>query len=52
MDIGLIATMNGRERTLAEWKAMFSQADPGFKFQKVIETPGSMLAMLEFVWDP
>ncbi|KAK8133248.1 S-adenosyl-L-methionine-dependent methyltransferase [Apiospora kogelbergensis] len=52
MDLGLIATMNGRERTLAEWKAMVAEADPRFKFQKVTETTGSMLAMLEWVWEP
>lgn len=52
MDIGLIATMNGRERTLAEWKAMVAEADSRWKFQKVTENAGSMLAMLEWVWEP
>ena len=52
MDIGLIATMNGRERTLAEWKAMVAEAHPGFKFQKATGTKGSVLSILEWIWDP
>ncbi|GKT85912.1 sterigmatocystin 8-O-methyltransferase [Colletotrichum tofieldiae] len=52
MDIGLLATMNGRERTLDEWKAMISQADPRFVVKDVVQPKGSMLAMMEIVWNP
>ncbi|KAI6443378.1 hypothetical protein MCOR17_011415 [Pyricularia oryzae] len=49
MDMGLIATMNGRERTLNEWKAMIKEADPRFLLTKVSQSPGSMLAVFEIV---
>ncbi|KAI6336456.1 hypothetical protein MCOR28_009125 [Pyricularia oryzae] len=52
MDMGLIATMNGRERTLNEWKAMIKEADPRFLLTKVSQSPGSMLAVFEIVWTP
>lgn len=52
MDMGLIATMNGRERTLKEWKAMIKEADPRFLLTKVSQSPGSMLAVFEIVWTP
>lgn len=52
MDIGLLATMNGRERTLKEWKAIIAEADPRFVLQNVVQPRDSMLAVMEIVWNP
>ncbi|KAJ4403640.1 hypothetical protein N0V82_010617 [Gnomoniopsis sp. IMI 355080] len=52
MDLGLIATMNGRERTLNEWKAIVHEADPRFVISNVFQSPDSMLAIIEIVWMP
>ncbi|KAJ4387226.1 hypothetical protein N0V93_007815 [Gnomoniopsis smithogilvyi] len=52
MDLGLIATMNGRERTLMEWKAIVYEADPRFVISNVFQSPDSMLAIIEIVWMP
>lgn len=42
---------NARERTLADWMAVFERADPGFVLRSVIEPEGSALGILEFVWE-
>ncbi|POS74341.1 sterigmatocystin 8-O-methyltransferase [Diaporthe helianthi] len=52
MDLGLIATMNGRERTLNEWKAIIKEADPRFVVSNVFQSPDSMLAVIEIEWMP
>ncbi|WQF84527.1 Putative O-methyltransferase domain, S-adenosyl-L-methionine-dependent methyltransferase superfamily [Colletotrichum destructivum] len=52
MDIGLLATMNGRERTLKEWKSIIAEADPRFVLQNVVQPKDSMLAVMEIVWNP
>ncbi|KAI1840682.1 hypothetical protein JX266_013089 [Neoarthrinium moseri] len=52
MDMGLIATMNGSERTLNEWKRMVAEADHRFVVKHVFQPIGSMLAIIEIVWEP
>ena len=44
-------TFNARERTLADWKALFEEADPAFELKSVIEPKGSAMGILEFVWE-
>lgn len=44
-------TFNARERTLADWKALFVAADPAFVLKKVVDPPGSAMGLLEFVWE-
>lgn len=44
--------MNGRERTLKEWKAIVHEADPRFVISNVFQSPDSMLAIIEIVWMP
>jgi hypothetical protein len=44
-------TFNARERTLADWKALFVEADPAFKLTNVIEPKGSTMGILEFIWE-
>lgn len=43
-------TFNSRERTLADWRALFGEADPRFVLKNVIEPKGSAMSLLEFVW--
>ncbi|KID94226.1 sterigmatocystin 8-O-methyltransferase, partial [Metarhizium majus ARSEF 297] len=51
MDLEMAYTFNSRERTLADWKALFREADPGFVFKSAIEPKGSAMGILEFEWD-
>ncbi|KJK79860.1 hypothetical protein H634G_04099 [Metarhizium anisopliae BRIP 53293] len=51
MDLEMAYTFNSRERTLADWKALFREADPGFVFKSAIEPKGSAMGVLEFEWD-
>lgn len=44
-------TFNSRERTLADWEALFKTADPGFVLKGVVNPPGSAMGILEFVWE-
>ncbi|KAM5467369.1 hypothetical protein MauCBS54593_005337 [Microsporum audouinii] len=51
MDLEMAYTFNARERTLADWKALFVAADPAFVLKKVVDPPGSAMGLLEFVWE-
>ncbi|XXH01443.1 hypothetical protein Hte_007803 [Hypoxylon texense] len=51
MDLEMAYTFNARERTLADWTALFEEADPGFVLKSVIEPIGSAMGILEFVWE-
>lgn len=51
IDLEMAYTFNARERTLANWKELFAQADPAFVLKKVIEPKGSVMSILEFVWN-
>jgi hypothetical protein len=50
MDLEMAYTFNARERTLADWKGLFEEADPAFLLKNVIQPKGSALGMLEYVW--
>jgi hypothetical protein len=49
MDSEMAYKFNARERTLADWKALFQDADPVFVLKNVIEPKGSAMGILEFV---
>lgn len=51
MDLEMAYTFNSRERTLADWKDLFREADPRFIFKSAIEPKGSAMGILEFEWD-
>jgi hypothetical protein len=36
MDVMMMSLMNGKERELEEWKALFEQADPRYKWAGAI----------------
>ncbi|PHH75739.1 hypothetical protein CDD82_4305 [Ophiocordyceps australis] len=50
-DLNMAAAFNAKERTVAEFKALFEKSDAGFVLHRVIEPKGSALGMLEFVWE-
>ncbi|KAI0012208.1 sterigmatocystin 8-O-methyltransferase [Xylariaceae sp. FL0662B] len=49
-DITMGASFNSYERSLDEWKALLSEADPRFMFQGVYGAKDSALSIIEFVW--
>ncbi|KFG85433.1 sterigmatocystin 8-O-methyltransferase [Metarhizium anisopliae] len=49
-DLLMGAGFASHERSLDEWKALFTEADPRFKFSMVNESNESALAIMEFVW--
>ncbi|KAK4172414.1 6-hydroxytryprostatin B O-methyltransferase [Triangularia setosa] len=51
-DLNMATIFNARERTLGEWKALFAQADAGFKLEGVTKPKGSALTIMEVVWEP
>ncbi|KAH6845706.1 S-adenosyl-L-methionine-dependent methyltransferase [Chaetomium sp. MPI-CAGE-AT-0009] len=51
MDLEMAFTFNARERTLADWEALFKEADPAFVLQRVVEPKGSAMSILEFSWE-
>ncbi|KAK7709060.1 hypothetical protein SLS64_006544 [Diaporthe eres] len=50
MDLEMAYAFNARERTLADWKTLFEEADSGFILENVIEPKGSAMGILEFTW--
>ncbi|KAI0805749.1 S-adenosyl-L-methionine-dependent methyltransferase [Xylaria sp. FL0064] len=44
------ASFASYERNIDEWKALFAEVDPRFKFQSVNESKDSALAVIEFIW--
>ncbi|XDG04424.1 hypothetical protein ABKA04_004039 [Annulohypoxylon sp. FPYF3050] len=49
-DMSMGASFNSYERSLDEWKALLSEADPRFTFQKVSGAKDSALSIIEFIW--
>ncbi|EQK98076.1 hypothetical protein G6O67_007694 [Ophiocordyceps sinensis] len=50
-DIDMAAVFNGRERSVAEWKALLAEADPRFVLKTVTEPEGSAMAIFEVIFD-
>ncbi|KAI0173698.1 sterigmatocystin 8-O-methyltransferase [Hypoxylon sp. FL1284] len=51
MDLEMAYTFNARERTLADWRALFEEANPAFVLKNVIEPDNSAMAILELSWE-
>ena len=51
MDLSMATLFNARERYLDEWKGLLAAADDRFHLQRVIQPEGSLLVILEIVWD-
>ncbi len=52
MDIMMMSLMNGKERELEQWKALFEQADPRFKWGGGSKPEGSRLWIYSVTWEP
>ena len=44
------AKFNSKERDADDWAALFKAADPRFKVRRVSCSPGSILSIIEAVW--
>ncbi|KAI1156474.1 sterigmatocystin 8-O-methyltransferase [Nemania diffusa] len=49
-DLMMGASFASYERSLDEWKALFTEADTRFRFQSVNESKDSALPIVEFIW--
>jgi hypothetical protein len=52
VDMMMMSLMNGKERELDQWKALFEQADPRFKWNGGIKPDGSRLCICIATWEP
>lgn len=51
LDLAMKEIQNAKERDADDWKKLFEDADPRFKF-KGIKTPvGSILSMISATWE-
>ncbi|KAL4808157.1 O-methyltransferase-domain-containing protein [Aspergillus unguis] len=51
MDLEMMTTFNARERPLADWVKLCSDADPRLKLKSVSKPEGSVMSILEFVFE-
>ncbi|KAI0023442.1 sterigmatocystin 8-O-methyltransferase [Xylariomycetidae sp. FL0641] len=51
-DLNMAAVFNARERTLSEWRTLFSEADARFILKSVNKPRGSTLSLMEVEWIP
>lgn len=52
MDCGMLSIFNAMEREEDEWREMFAAADSRFVWKGVTQPKGSILALIEAVWEP
>lgn len=50
--MAMFGIFNSKERATDDWKALFSAADPRFKFLAVRQPTDSNLSLIEAVWEP
>ncbi|KAL5041838.1 hypothetical protein BDW71DRAFT_157729 [Aspergillus fruticulosus] len=51
MDLEMLTTFNARERPLADWVKLCADADSRLKLRSVSKPEGSVMSILEFVFD-
>ncbi|CAJ2500440.1 Uu.00g032930.m01.CDS01 [Anthostomella pinea] len=51
MDLVMLAAWNSAERTEAMWKVLIEMADPRLRFEGVRQLEGSLLSIVEAVWE-
>lgn len=51
MDLEMLTTFNARERPLADWIKLCENADSRLKFRTVSKPEGSVMSILEFVFE-
>lgn len=47
----MAAVFNSHERNLGQWRSLLAEADSRFELRKVIQPPGSILAIIEVGWN-
>jgi len=52
LDVCMLAMFNSKERSVGEWEGLFKEAHPGFRFQYARRPEGSLLWIIEAVWQP
>ncbi|KAH3967279.1 hypothetical protein HBI24_208500 [Parastagonospora nodorum] len=52
MDLSMLELHNGKERDADDWRKLFEDCDPRFKFEEIIRPPGSKLGIIQVVWEP
>jgi hypothetical protein len=52
LDLFMLVTVNAREREADDWEALFTEADPRYKFLGVTLPPKARLWLIEAEWDP
>lgn len=52
MHIMMISLMNGKERDLDEWKALFEQVDSHFEWNGEMRPDGCKLWTIKAAWKP
>ncbi|KAF2742529.1 O-methyltransferase [Sporormia fimetaria CBS 119925] len=50
LDLCMMAMFNSKERTVEEWAGLFTEADPRYKFVSAKKPEGSLLWIIETVW--
>lgn len=48
----MLSLLNAKERDVPSWIELFAQADPRFKFLGAKTPKGSMMSIMEAVWEP
>lgn len=51
VDLAIKALFNGKERDAEDWKQLFQDADPRFKFLGISVAPGIPLAVIQAQWE-
>ena len=52
LDVVMLTVTNSRERELDDWKDLFLNADPRYKFLRAWRPTKSQLWFIEAEWDP
>lgn len=52
LDLCMLGMFNSKERTVEEWEGLFKEADPRFSFKYAKKPEGSLLWIIEAVWEP
>jgi len=52
MDLLQFVTVNGKEREIKDWKALFKRADERFKFCSAVKPEKSLMWLIEAEWKP
>jgi hypothetical protein len=52
MDLMMLILLNAKERDDDDWVSLFAAADPRFKYLGHTQPEGSLMSIMEAVWEP